>query len=807
MFLTDKLYVMRNFFVHSDEFEAQNKRPMVAAMLAIFFGPLGFHRFYLKRRTSGLIFLISTVLSFGVLAVVTIPISCIEAIYYAYIQQKRNERRVKKVVNISKMDTSNFTGLFSDSRQTDLAKDNDIPDIKFYQTPTISPILKKQLNSLQKIVTSLEDQSKNVLQTTFDSQKVYKVDYCKELNQNQFLAATTIDGAFLVIAGAGSGKTRTLTYRVSYLLEKNVKPNRILLLTFTRKAANEMLDRVFQLTNSPAAKRVDGGTFHAFANRILRKHARLIGIEPNFTIIDSADSADAINLVRYSLNIKKKKNELFPNKMQLQKIISGSRNKSIPISKYVEKEYPRFKPHIEMIQQIALAYHDYKRSTNIYDYDDLLEVLLEKMQSNADFCKLIQDSYDYILVDEYQDTNIVQAELIGILAKKHNNIFVVGDDAQSIYAFRGANFINILKFHDQFPKAKVIKLDENYRSNQEILTFSNAVINEATLGYKKSLYSQKNVDYKPQVYRFGDELKEASWIADEIEKDYSSGKKLKNIAVLFRASYHSNYLQAELMKRNIPFVTVGGIKFIERKHIKDVMAYLRVTANFKDSLAWNRILTMIPNIGDKTAADISLKIRKQEFNEANFIQKKFYTDLVKLLSLLKLIKETSEVKEKISEIIQYYFPYLEATEEDAAIRKFDLDALQALSEKYKNSQDFINDFSLDPPNQAFQNKDVDKVEKIDDYVTLTTIHSAKGLEWNTVFVIEAIDGLLPNHRSLHTLKEIDEERRLFYVAITRAKDKLIITLPHFSLGYDAYFSLPSRFLAGKAKGHFDFLDK
>jgi len=197
------------------------------------------------------------------------------------------------------MDTSNFTGLFSDSRQTDLAKDNDIPDIKFYQTPTISPILKKQLNSLQKIVTSLEDQSKNVLQTTFDSQKVYKVDYCKELNQNQFLAATTIDGAFLVIAGAGSGKTRTLTYRVSYLLEKNVKPNRILLLTFTRKAANEMMDRVFQLTNSPAAKRVDGGTFHAFANRILPKNARLIGIEPNFTIIDSADSADAINLVRY----------------------------------------------------------------------------------------------------------------------------------------------------------------------------------------------------------------------------------------------------------------------------------------------------------------------------------------------------------------------------------------------------------------------------------------------------------------------------------------------------------------------------
>lgn len=798
---------MRNFFVHSHEFKEQNKRPMVAAMLAVFFGSLGFHRFYLKRYTSGLIFFISTVLSSGALMVITIPISWIEAIYYAYIQQKILNKQKAQRMDTSNTNATNFVNLFSNYGAEDSSDENGIPDIKHYQIPAISPALEKQLNSLQGIVASLEDQSKNLLQSNYDSQKTYKVDYYKELNENQFLAATNIDGPMLVIAGAGSGKTRTLTYRVSYLLENGVKPHRILLLTFTRKAANEMLDRVTQLTNNQSAKMVDGGTFHAFANKVLRKYARLIGIEPNFTIIDSSDSADAINLVRHALNIKKKKDELFPKKTQLQNIISGSRNKSLSIEEYVKKEYPRFTPHIDVIEQIAQAYHEYKRTTNIFDYDDLLEVFLEKMKSNADFCKQVQSSYDYVLIDEYQDTNITQAELIGVLAKNHNNIFVVGDDAQSIYAFRGANFVNILKFHEQFPGAKVVKLNENYRSNQEILNFSNAVINEATLGYKKSLYSQKNAGYKPQVYRFADELKEASWIADEIEKEHDSGNKLKNLAVLFRAFYHSNFLQAELMKRNIPFVTVGGIKFVERKHVKDVMAYLRVTANFKDSLAWNRILTMIPNIGDKTAADISLQIRKQEFNAAVFTKKNFYTDLVNLLSLLQSIKEAPEIKEKISKIIQYYLPYLEATEENAAIRKFDLDALQALSEKYKNAQDFINDFSLDPPNQAFQNKEVDKVEKIDDYITLSTIHSAKGLEWHTVFVIEAIDGLLPSHHSLNTLNEIDEERRLFYVAITRAKERLAITLPHYSMGYSAFFSLPSRFLAGQSREYFDFSDQ
>lgn len=670
----------------------------------------------------------------------------------------------------------------------------ELPDMSNYPQPEIPSGSEHKLNTLKESVKHVEKVAKNVPVSDFDTLKKYKIDYKKELNEAQFLAATKMNGPILVIAGAGSGKTRVIVYRVSFLLENNVAPEKILLLTFTRKAATEMLGRVAKLTKNQLSSKVVGGTFHSFASSILRRYGKMVGIEPNFTIADTSDSADAINIVRTQLGVKKSKDSLFPNKGQLQSIISASRNKQKSIKTILETEHPRYAEHAPVIQKIADSYKAYKRRANILDYDDLLEVLRDKLKESEEFRHKIQQLFDYVLVDEYQDTNIVQGELLKLLSGRHNNIFVVGDDAQSIYAFRGANFENILRFPHEFKDCAIILMEDNYRSVQEVLDFSNEVINQAFLGYKKHLRAQESAGFLPQALKFYNEQEEANFIADTIEERYSKGLKLKNMAVLYRSSYHGNFLQVELNKRNIPFITVGGIKFIERKHIRDVMAFLRVSVNNHDSIAWSRILLMLPGVGESSAGKIIGEIQERRFNISAYGDKKYARELVELFEMLMEVKQAVSPESKLELIFAYYFPYLEKTEEDAEIRKLDLQALKKLAEGYKTIDSFINDFSLDPPNQAFQDKNIDISEEVDDYITLTTVHSAKGLEWNTVFIIHALEGLFPSHRSVHKVDELDEERRLFYVAATRAKERLFVTMPSYSAGYDAYFSLPSRFL-------------
>lgn len=685
-------------------------------------------------------------------------------------------------------------GFFDDGKSFVDVSGTELPDISNYPEPQISEGLDRKINSFRRSIEHVEKIAKKPPKSDFDRGKNYRINYHKELNKAQFTAATTMNGPILVIAGAGSGKTKVIVYRVGFLLENNVRPERIVLLTFTRKAASEMLSRVGRLTKNQLSNKIVGGTFHSFASIILRKYGRMIGISPNFTIADASDSADAINIVRAQLGIKKSKDSLFPNKSQLQAIISASRNKQKTIKATLETEHSRYLDHTETIQRIAEAYKKYKKQANILDYDDLLEVLRDKLIESPQFRQKIQSLYDYILVDEYQDTNVVQSRLLELLASGHNNIFVVGDDAQSIYAFRGANFENILKFPKEFPNCRVVLLEDNYRSTQQILDFSNAVINRAALGYKKHLRAQKSGDILPTALKFYDEQKEASFIADTIERCYAKGLKLKNIAALYRSSYHGNFLQTELTRKNIPFVTVGGIKFIERRHVKDVMAYLRVSVNSYDSIAWSRILLIIPGIGEAASGKIIGEIQEKRFKITSYADKKYARQLAELFEMLMAVKDTPAPKEKLETVFRYYFPHLEKTEEDADIRKLDLQSLKKLAEEYKTMSAFINDFSLDPPNQAFQDKDIEISDKADDYVTLSTVHSAKGLEWNTVFIIHALEGLFPSHRSVHTVDELDEERRLFYVAATRAKEQLFVTMPSYSIGYENSFSYPSRFL-------------
>ena len=630
------------------------------------------------------------------------------------------------------------------------------------------------------------------------------IPYAKLLNQEQLSAVVSTEGPMLVIAGAGSGKTRVIVHKVCYLIEKNVPPSSIALLTFTKKAAKEMLDRVKKLNLSDEVKKISGGTFHSFASRLLRQFHAYAEIDPTFSIIDTADSADIIGLVKNSLNLKKNPiKSLFPNKNQLQEIISSSRNKGFDIPTIIAEEHPKLLDYVSDIKQINEKFQSYKRRANLFDYDDILEIFKEKLKNNEKFRQRIHDQYKYFLVDEYQDTNKVQREILKLLSAQSKNITVVGDDAQSIYAFRGANFENILSFSKDFPDGKVVKVERNYRSTEEILKFTNSVINNALMGYSKNLYTEKTGGLKPQALKFYDEEMEAKFIANKIQELYEQDKKLSEIAVLYRSSWQSNFVQKELLTRRIPFITVGGIKFIERKHVKDLLSFLRASENYKDSPAWTRLLNMVEGVGEKTLFRIIETITEGVDLKKQFGNKKYWNDISKLFLLIESIRGGDDIENKFDLIFDYYFPFLDQTEEDSEIRKNDLHSLKKMAATYGNVSTFLNDFSLDPPNEAHDGE-VQFDERENGYVTLSTIHSAKGLEWGTVFVVHSLDGLLPSHRAVRKVLELEEERRLFYVACTRAKYNLFITMPSFSMSFDQYFSFPSRFLSEAQEGTFEY---
>ncbi|HOJ64109.1 MAG TPA: ATP-dependent helicase [Spirochaetota bacterium] len=608
-----------------------------------------------------------------------------------------------------------------------------------------------------------------------------KIDFEKELNPQQLEVVKHIDGPQLVIAGAGSGKTRTLIYRLAYLVENGINPAAILLLTFTRKAAYEMMKRASALLDDRCSK-VSGGTFHSFASMILRRYAQRIGYDSNFTIIDGGDGEDIINIIKNSMNLKTEKR--FPNKSTLFKVISKSINTHRSIEDILKEDYPHFLELSPEIEEIYKAYKETKKNRNLMDYDDLL-INLRDLLKIEDIRKRLSNNYRYIMVDEYQDTNRLQAQIASLLASEHGNIMVVGDDAQSIYSFRGADFKNIMDFPKIFPDTTIRKLEQNYRSTQPILDFTNAIIENAKEKYSKKLFSDIESDQKPYLIYVNDATEQANFICKKILELLDKGINLKDMAVLFRAAFHSNELEIELNRYHIPYVKYGGLKFVEAAHIKDMLAYLRVIYNYKDDVAWFRILLLLDKIGHKTAEKIISKVIKSENgidSLQDLLKENSNTGLNKLYTLFSNIKkEEINLSEKLKLISEYYIPLLQNKYDNYNKRINDIITLIGLSEKYNSIEDFLTDMALEPPTDS--QIDVDETEKEKDILTLSTIHSAKGLEWHTVFIINLTDGALPSSYSIN-VDNIEEERRLFYVATTRAKRNLFLISPNYCKIYN-----------------------
>lgn len=677
--------------------------------------------------------------------------------------------------------------------------DDDLPSLSLasYSTVPVPTEMEQKILELQTITSSITKREFDINAIQHINLQSLKVNYRHALNSAQLAAVVTTEQPVLVIAGAGSGKTRVIVHRVSYLIEKGVDPQMILLLTFTRKAANEMLDRVEMLLHDKNVGNVTGGTFHSFASYILRRYANLIGLPSNFTIIDNSDSEDIIDLIRTELrfNTKDKK---FPKKSRILEIISYARNRQMSIRSIIEKQYTGLLDYVKDIELLHSGYTRYKQASQMLDFDDLMDVLNNSLKNNTKFRDILQNTYQYVMVDEFQDTNAVQNEIVQQIAARHRRIMVVGDDAQSIYAFRGANYENILRFPQVYTDCAIIKIEENYRSNQHILDFTNCIISNAKIGFKKKLYTRNQQPRIPVLQRVYNQEDEAQLIVDRIMELIEQGIPLNQIAVLNRADWHNRYIQAELSKRGIPYVVVGGFKFSERMHIRDVVAFLRLTYNPADAVSWHRVLKYIGGIGQVTAGSLINTIQGSDdkFSFEAFKSRKFYLELLELGKVLsKASQPEYNLTQKIEIIRDYYAPMLKARETDYLARMQDVEVLIDLSKKYRTLDKFLSDFALDPPSKRIADQSTPLINEGEDEgkVTISTVHSAKGLEWYAVFIPHALDGMFPSIRATN-LEDMEEERRLFYVACSRAKEELYITFPRNVASYDAFFHLPSRFL-------------
>ena len=628
--------------------------------------------------------------------------------------------------------------------------------------------------------------------------KDFRIRYETALNLSQLEAVTHTEGPLLVIAGAGSGKTRALTYRAAYLVEKGISPAAILLLTFTRKASQEMLRRAAQLLDERCEK-ISGGTFHSFANTMLRRYASHMGLDPAFGILDRSDSENLIGLLRKELQPATQQRS-FPRKKTLANIFSRAVNKASSLEEIIANDYPHFESHLEIISRLQQTFEIRKQEHHFLDYDDLLIYLRRLLADYPAARDRISASYQYIMVDEYQDTNTIQAEILYLLTQVNRNIMVVGDDAQSIYAFRGANFRNIIDFPKMFPETRIVYLEENYRSIQPILTLTNAIIERAKEKFTKNLFTRRRGGAIPVIVNADDEYSQSRFVVDQIKDLQQQGVALNDIAVLFRASFHSFDLEIELSREGIEFVKMGGFKFIESAHIKDVLAHLRVIANAYDRISWYRILLLIEKVGPKTA---------QRIFEATLNEQSGYTGLlsakigrIKGLERLKQLISTLDthpmsISEMGETIIDYYLPILKNRYDDHPRRAKDLEHLVEIMVRYKSLDPFLTDMALEPPNTSYENSlYTDTGASNSNRLILSTIHSAKGLEWHSVFVIWALDGRFPSVHSLHKEEELEEELRLMYVAATRAKDNLFFTYPGnvYDRSTGLVLSRPSRYL-------------
>jgi DNA helicase-2/ATP-dependent DNA helicase PcrA len=643
------------------------------------------------------------------------------------------------------------------------------------------------------------------------AEKKFKIAYESELNAAQYEAVKHTSGPALVIAGAGTGKTRTLTYRVARLVELGVDPQSILLLTFTRRASEEMLRRAAMLLHDSRAEQVSGGTFHSFANSILRKYAQLIGYESSFTILDGGDAQDVLNLLRTQMGMATSKRR-FPRKNTLAAMISLSLNRMTPLEQVIEQDYPHFIEEMEDILRLALHYQEYKRKSNTMDYDDLLINLLVLLENNKEARAALAKKYRYIMVDEYQDVNRLQARVIELLAgndASKANVMVVGDDAKSIYRFRGADVSNIFEFPKQFPGAKLITLEENYRSTQPVLNLSNRIIELAVERYEKQLYTKRTGGELPQIVCAENEHQQSIYVVEKILELREQGVDLKDIAVLFRSGYMSFDLELELQGANIPFQKYGGMKFIETAHIKDLTAMLRVIHNPKDLVSWYRILLLHEGVGPKTAEKIvqdivegkvSLKRFNGELASEGKAGHEFTGYPARVRDLFGVLKEASREEmspaEKMEYLTHYYRPILKKQYDDYQKREKDIETFLLITERYRSLNSLLSDLSLDPPTDSLAG--MEEQTKDDEMLTLSTIHSAKGLEWNTVIITNCLDGRFPSVQAATDPFALEEERRLMYVAATRAKETLVITYPTNLYDREAgiVLSKPSRFIDG-----------
>jgi DNA helicase-2/ATP-dependent DNA helicase PcrA len=607
-------------------------------------------------------------------------------------------------------------------------------------------------------------------------------DFAAELNPEQAAAATHGDGPLLIIAGAGTGKTRTLVYRVAHLIERGLNAERILLLTFTRRAAQEMLSRAERLVGSNS-KRVHGGTFHATAHRLLRRYGPAAGLAKDFTIMDQGDSADLMQLSRAQLGYAAK-SKRFPKKETLQYVYSRHINTGISVDEIIREEYSQFVDYLEDFTRIYADYIRRKQERNLVDYDDLLLFWALMLEASPELAKRIGGMYDHVLVDEYQDTNVLQARILRGMCNAHSNITVVGDDAQSIYSFRGANFRNILDFPKQFAGATTVTLEQNYRSTQPILSVTNTLISRAAERFTKNLWTARTGGEMPWLVAARDEQQQTHFVVDRILELHEEGTPLREIAVLFRAGYMSADLEIELTNRKIPFEKWGGLKFLEAAHVKDVLAFLRILENPRDEVSWYRLLLLLPGIGDATARAAIDAMAAAAWESAAFGRynpppraRAAHSALVTLLDGLRSapVLDEAQVAIDIARVRQLYDNILRERYDRVEPRLADLDQLQTIAAGYPDRATFLSALALEPP-QATQDLATGTRED-KDCLILSTAHSAKGKEWDAVFVIWAVDGWFPSARCLNNEQETEEERRLMYVALTRARNHLSVSYP------------------------------
>src|SRR5438309_511599 len=633
------------------------------------------------------------------------------------------------------------------------------------------------------------------------------VDYAAELNEQQLAAVTAPPGPILVIAGAGSGKTRTLTYRVAYLLENGIDPQNILLLTFTNKAARQMLDRVANLLPVDAGG-IWGGTFHSIGNRMLRRHGSALGYSSGFTIMDREDQKDLIATVVANSGIDPKEIR-FPKSDVLADLFSFAVNTERPMDELLAEKFPYFLPLLEQIKDVHARYERKKKATNSLDFDDLLEKTLRMLVDHEHIARFYRRQFQFILVDEYQDTNKIQADFIDMLAAEHKNVMVVGDDAQSIYSWRGANFQNILEFPKRYPNAQLFKIELNYRSVPEILEVANSAIAANVQQFKKNLSATRDSNaVKPALVALNDGSEQAQFIAQRVLELRDEGVELNEIAVLYRAHYHAVELQLELARRGIPYQITSGVRFFEQAHIKDVAAFVRFVANPCDEVAFKRMVRLLPGIGGKSAENLwsaweksidkkgevdSWRARLSQLS-VSARSKKPWEQLVHTLDEMAPAGKPNPPSEMITSVVEaIYDDYAKANFTNYELRREDLNQLAAFARQFKDVHEFLSQLALI--------SNIDAEPALDqtadnEAVNLSSVHQAKGLEYHTVFVIWLTDGMFPSTRSLETRDPIEEERRLFYVAITRARDELYLTFPHMRLsgGYGDVFQRPSRFL-------------